>query len=723
MTLSIERARSRRPVTWLTLLGVLLLPALIGGILVAALQNPTDRLESMTAAVVNLDEPVTIDDQYTPLGRQLAAGLIEGSDEVDSNLTWVISNEEDAAEGLGDGTYQAVVTIPKSFSADATSAGTTLKDGEGSAQQAQITVTTPPDGRVADDLITQQLASTAASTMGTMLSEATIDNVLVGFTTIGDQIGEAADGAVKLADGARSAADGAAALPEGASKLAAGADGLADGATQLAGGLNTIASKSREAGDGANQLGAGLTAGADQLERQGLIPAELTDALAQGAKAAQAAADASGLAVKAADGAQQAATGAQQAAGGAQQYAAGVKQGLDQVVPGLQGLSAQCDAAAQPEFCAQLAALTAGADKLRAPAGSAAYLAGTAAETAGTAAQAAGGAKQAAAGAQQAASGAHQAASGVAAGLAEFDRKAPAEIAGQMRTAGAAATKLGSGLGQLADGVAQSATGATALSTGATQLGDGASALADGAGELAGGLDTLASGTGDLADGLETASTSLPSFDEQQTSRLASVISDPVKASAESGDMFGPTAIPLLTAVVLWFGALASFIALRAVPGNPLTSRRSSIGMVLRGFWPAAAIGAAQGVLVALIVQIVAGYSAADWWSFAGFAVLAGVSFAAVNQALVAVLGGIGRWISALVGVVAVATGLISTIPDWLAGLGTAMPTAPALGGLIAANGSAFAGLVVWGALALGAATLAVATRRSASTKAVLAGA
>ena len=33
MTLPIERARTRRPITWLTLVGVILLPVLIGGIL------------------------------------------------------------------------------------------------------------------------------------------------------------------------------------------------------------------------------------------------------------------------------------------------------------------------------------------------------------------------------------------------------------------------------------------------------------------------------------------------------------------------------------------------------------------------------------------------------------------------------------------------------------------------------------------------------------------
>ncbi|PJI37128.1 hypothetical protein CTI14_67770, partial [Methylobacterium radiotolerans] len=32
------------------------------------------------------------------------SGLVEGSEDLDSNLTWVISNEEDAADGLADGT-------------------------------------------------------------------------------------------------------------------------------------------------------------------------------------------------------------------------------------------------------------------------------------------------------------------------------------------------------------------------------------------------------------------------------------------------------------------------------------------------------------------------------------------------------------------------------------------------------------------------------------------
>ena len=688
MTLPIERARSRKPITWLTILGILLLPAAVGGILVAALQNPTERLDSMTAAIVNLDDPVTIDGQLTPLGRQLSAGLVEGSDDLDSNLTWVISNKDDAADGLADGTYQAVITIPEDFSAAATSAGKAISDGGGAAsdkaEKATITVTTPPDGLVADDLITSQIASVATSTMGSMLSEATMSNVLVGFTTLGDQIGEAADGALQLASGARDAATGAAAIPDGAAKLATGASGLGSGASDLANGLGTIAGKTREAAGGASQIGSGLLTGAKTLEQNAAGVNQLVGGIQTGSGyASTAAADALTTAGSA----------------GAVASDAGALKG------DLSALATQCSAnsAAFPSgFCAQLSAASTKADSLATKAGATATSAKDTATSAGTASGYLNDPK-------------------VAGGLAALPGTFTT-LATSMRDAGTGASSLAAGLNQLAtDGIDKSASGARQLADGATQLSDGATQLSTGATELATGLDTLATGTGDLAGGLRKASDSLPSFTDGESKSLATVMADPVTSNSKMDTIFGPTAIPLLAAVVLWFGGLASFIVMRAHTARTLTSRRSSAGLALRSFAPAALIGAGQGVLVALIVQIVASYDAATWWAFAGTAVLAGVVFAAVNQALVAVFGGIGRWIGALVGVLAVATGLISTVPGWLSAIGASLPTAPAFTGLIAANGGAAAGLVVWGVLSLIVTTLAIALRRTTSAKTVLA--
>jgi putative membrane protein len=102
--------------------------------------------------------------------------------------------------------------------------------------------------------------------------------------------------------------------------------------------------------------------------------------------------------------------------------------------------------------------------------------------------------------------------------------------------------------------------------------------------------------------------------------------------------------------------------------------------------------------------------------------VLAGVAFAAVNQALVAVLGGIGRWLAAVIGVAALGAGIISTLPGWLAAIAGFLPTRPrrpparrrrhGLGDR-GARGLDRAGAV--------ATTLAVTARRTTSAKAVLA--
>ncbi|NLP83057.1 ABC transporter permease [Microbacterium sp. CFH 90308] len=665
MTLPIERSRSRRPITWITIVGVLLLPVVIGGILVAALYNPVERLDSLTAAIVNDDEPVTIDGQTVPLGRQLTAGLVEGSDELDSNLTWTISNADDAASGLADGTYAAVITIPENFSAAATS----TRPGE-VPEQATIEVQTPPDSLIVDDAITAQVANAAASTMGSELSSVYLENVLLGFTTLGDELGTAADGATQLADGAQQAADGAAELPggiaqlgDGASQLSSGAGQLADGAGQLAGGatslqsgLATIAGKTREAAGGAQQLADGVNGGAAQLEQTGVVDDRL-----------YAAAD------------------------GSAALSTGVSDSLDQLV-------ANCAAAATPDFCAQLTEAAAVATRAEA------------------------------------------AATGTSAGLREFDAGATATFAAQFRTIGGNVAALGGGLTQLAGGIDQSAAGAGQLATGASGIRDGADGLADGASQLAtgagqaadgatslaDGVAQLASGTGELASGLATASGSIPSYTDDEATDLAGVVADPVAAEGIGTSLFGASAVPLLAMLALWFGGLGTFIALQAVSRRALTSRAPSAVLALRSLLPAAGLGVAQGLLVAGVVQLAASYSWAEWSVFAAVCVVAGVAFAAVNQALVAVFGGAGRWIAALVGVLGVATGVVSTAPGVLSDIAGLMPTTPAYQGMLAALtsasglGAAFAGLIIWSLGALVVTIIAVARRRTITARALL---
>lgn len=647
MTLSLERARSRRPVTWLTLLGVLLLPVLIGGILLAALYNPTERLDNVRAAIVNNDKPVTINGQTAPLGRQLTAGLVEGSPDVPSNLDWVISNTDDAATGLADGSYDAVITIPENFSAAATSTA----PGK-TPEKATIQVQTAPDGRVVDAAITATITQTAASVFGSAVSEQYLTSVLMGFTNLHDQLGQAASGADQLASGAQQAATGAAQLPGGATALASGAGQLGTGASDLSSGLDKLTTGANDSAAGAGQLADGLT----QLSAQftSTAPNTLGGTVSATAQYASAAASAT-------------------------QKLAGTYQEL---------LVANACDPTSPVHTPTCAALLALAADVKNSATNAGY------------------------------------AAGYANGLK--NEAVPEAVKGVNQLAGGAQS-LQSGLGQLAGGIGQAATGATGLSTGASQLADGATQLADGASQLSTGVNQLATGSSSLAQGLDSAVSQIPTYSQQQADATAKVVANPVSADGIGTNLFGASAIPLLAMLALWFGGLGSFIALQAVPRHALSSRRPSVLLALRSLAPAAGIGAAQGLLVAGVAQIAANYDAGTWFAFAGLAVVAGVSFAAVNQALVAVFGGAGRWISTLVGVLAVATGIVSTIPGVLASIAGVMPTAPAYTALLAAItpagglGAGLAGMIAWAALAFVATTIAVTRRRTANTRALLA--
>ncbi len=481
MTLPVERSRSRRPVTWLTLIGVLLLPAVIGGILVGALYNPTDRLENITAAIVNDDKAVELNGQLVPLGRQLTGGLVKGADDQSSNIDWVISNDEDAAAGLADGTYTAVVTIPENF----TAASLSTRPGE-TPVKATIGVQTAPDARVVDGAITSALATTATSVYGGELSSQYLKNVFLGFTTLSDQLGSAASGAHQLADGASQAATGAGDLRDGLGQLSTGAAGVADGAAQIAAGTGPLA-------DGASKLASGSTA------------------LASGTRDAAA-------------GVNKLATGADGIAAGNQELATRINGLADQIPPGfaddaqkladaapqvnkalvdandaLQKAAAECTGT--PEQC----------QALRDAAAAAAASLDQATDTVTRIGDLAGQAAQLPAGIRAIADANQQLADG-ATGLAGGAR----EAATGLGTLAGGMDGIATGATQLADGTTKLGAGAATLSSGAAQLASGASGAEDGAGKLADGVSQVASGTSSLADGLDSAVAQLPTYTDSQ---------------------------------------------------------------------------------------------------------------------------------------------------------------------------------------------------------------
>lgn len=220
----------------LTLAALIFVPLVVVGTLMWGLWNPTDRLDNVTAAIVNNDEPVTINGQLTPLGRLLTAGLVDGADGA-SNYNWEITDAAEAKKGLESGKYVAAVTIPKNFSKVATSSFSDASN----PQQAIIDVTSSDKTRLVDDAITTAITSTAVNMLNQQLSASYIENVLIGFSTLSESLGKAASGAHDLSSGLGTLADGATQLSTGASQFSNGMWALQSQASSIPGNAQTLA--------------------------------------------------------------------------------------------------------------------------------------------------------------------------------------------------------------------------------------------------------------------------------------------------------------------------------------------------------------------------------------------------------------------------------------------------------------------------------------------------
>ena len=237
-----------------TLLGLLLVPLVVAGGFLWATWDFDSRLERVEAAVVNNDEPVRLDGQLVPLGRQLAGGLVERPDE--ENFRWTLTDTEDAADGLADGRYAAVVTIPADFSARATSFSENDAD---TAERATIEVQTSEVSGIADPVVGRAVTAAATRALNTELTEQYLNGIYLGFNTLNQQFGTLADGAEKLADGASDLSDGLGQTATGGRELAGGLDQLDTGADQLAGGTSDLADGASQLSTGLGQLSSGVT--------------------------------------------------------------------------------------------------------------------------------------------------------------------------------------------------------------------------------------------------------------------------------------------------------------------------------------------------------------------------------------------------------------------------------------------------------------------------------
>ena len=691
---TIGRPRTERPGlrTWIGVT-LLLLPTVLLAALLVATGNPGAESAKVTAAVVNEDEPVTIDGQLMPLGRQLTAELLHPKDE-DANIDWVLTNPDDAAEGLENGDYGTVVTIGREFSADATSVAET---DPATARKATIDVATAPDSPVADAAVTETLLDAGRASLSGTVTESFLDNIFLSFNDMHDQLGQAADGSAALADGTNQLRDGTRQAKTGTGQLAEGLPLLAGGAGELAGGARALDSGAGELGSGLTTLhdGAGtLSHGLGELSRQTAELPGQTRALADGS-------------AQVADGTQQLADLATPLSetAGRQLEAIG---DFSPAAAELKEVAESCTGAA---VCGQLQELAerisgeaANADEQKRKAGeSISTLAGDI---------------------NRLNDGAHQVADGNAR-LAD----ASTALVGGITAARDGSNELTAGLGTAKDGATQLSAGAGQLSGGAVELSDRSREAADGARQLDDGMVALTDGSSsasdgarELADGLGQARGQVPTFSDEGRKALATTAADPILTAGSGKGYTLPLAV-LLAALILWCAATATSAYLRPIPADAMMSGESTGRLLLRNL-PLRAVNAVIHAVVVTIALVVAtGAEVVSVPAVFGCALVAMAVFTTIAHVLRALWPRAGIIVMLGGAVIAGVAGATSAGPGFVHSIGDLLPLRPAADALrLAVDGSAGGAaqaalpLLVW----LVAAVLAlwVVTESSRSTSA-----
>ncbi|WP_040952284.1 YhgE/Pip domain-containing protein [Gorillibacterium massiliense] len=684
------RAILKNKKTLISVTAVALVPLLYCSLFLWAFWDPYEKMDVLPVAVVNQDQGATLNGKELHVGDELVNKLKEGN-----NFDWQFVSEEEATQGLADTKYYMALKIPADFSAKVASV---TSDKPTTAQIEYI-----PNQSY--NFLAAQIGSTAIEKIKSQLTasvtEAYTKTMLGSVQQLASGIGQAGDGAGKLADGAKQVQSGIQLVDTNVAKLADGAGQLSSGLTQADGSTGKLTAGAQDLLNGIKTLdgGAGkLSQGAKPLAEGATNLASGAGDLKTGlAQLNQGAGQLAGGLTQLKQGGDQLATGAGQVAGGTEQLKEGLTasaDSLEKLSAGSQGMATGLAqyAAAHPELAQDasfaklletsksvsqgLTAVTEGQKKLAAGAGQAAsgasqlqqgltQLSGKLGEASVGGTNLVSGSAKLQAGADQLAGGAQKLAAGAGALAGGAD-----QLAGGTGKLVSGAEQLAGGTQLLADGTHKLATGAQQVANGTTQLADGTKQLSDGAGQVA-------NGSSELAGKLQAAKTETTSVNTGDD--VAKMFASPIKIHEEDFTRvpnYGTGFAPYFMSLALFVGSLILTIVFPVK--QPAGQPRSGISWFLSKFGVMVIVGVVQALAVDVVLLSGLGLEVQSVPRFILLTIFTSLTFMALIQFLVTAMADVGRFVAIVLLILQLTTSAgtfpLELLPNWMQDIHAFLP-------------------------------------------------
>jgi len=232
---------------WVAIVLVIVTPLITGAITMSTVAEPSRNATGqpeLRAAIVNEDQIVyeRINKKKTPVaaGRLLVGDLVTNPSD---GFDWVITDAAVAKKGLETGDFVAVVTIPENFSA------AYISSASKTPQQATITVQTDGSHSYLAAILALALTEDLTTGISTQLTQEFLENLLLGYTSLGTGLGELETGSKELTVGLKELSTLTKELPTLTRELAAGAQLLDTGLNEFAKDLLLLVALSSETFD------------------------------------------------------------------------------------------------------------------------------------------------------------------------------------------------------------------------------------------------------------------------------------------------------------------------------------------------------------------------------------------------------------------------------------------------------------------------------------------
>lgn len=239
------------------LIAIIAIPTIYSTLFLSSMWDPYGKISNLPVAVVNNDVPVDYEDTKVNVGEKLVDNL-----EDNDSLAFNFVDEKVAMDGLENGTYYMVITIPENFSKNAT----TLLDKN--PKKMVLEYATNPGKNYIASKMSETALSKIQKTISDKVTKTYADVVFEQFGNVGDGLKEAANGSLELKDGLGELKDGGVKISDGLSTLSDSMLTFTDGTNSLSKALDTYLAGVKSLNDASGKLATGankLATGANQL--------------------------------------------------------------------------------------------------------------------------------------------------------------------------------------------------------------------------------------------------------------------------------------------------------------------------------------------------------------------------------------------------------------------------------------------------------------------------